>query len=276
MNAAESLRALKDELQPYTRIGVAFSGGVDSATLLGAAAQILGKDNVIAFLGVSESLARREKEIALSVARDLGVQLVEIETKEFLNPQYLANDGQRCYFCKESLFTAIHEYDFAAFDLDALAYGENADDSIRKDRPGQRAAGEFGVIRPLSAAQMSKSDVRELARHLDIAVAEKPASPCLASRIKPFTQVTRLALKQVEVVEDFLLNKGFTDVRARYLGDSLMVEVPSTEQVLLSNDALRSELDSLRLINQLPLIEFSEKPLASGSFSHKYLESAHV
>jgi len=276
MNSAESLLKLESELKPYTRIGVAFSGGVDSATLVGAAAQILGKENVVAFLGVSDSLARREREIALKVAQDIGVRLVEIETKEFLNPQYLANDGQRCYFCKESLFAAIHEFNFDEFNLDALAYGENSDDSVRTDRPGQRAAGEFGVIRPLSAAGMSKSDVRELARYLNISVAEKPASPCLASRIKPFTQVTRLALKQVEAVEEFLLDRGFTDVRARYLGDSLMVEVPSSEQILLANEGLRSELNSLRLENELPAIEFSDKPLASGSFSHKYLESAHV
>jgi len=276
MKSAESLLKLESELKPYRRIGVAFSGGVDSATLLGAASQILGKENVIAFLGVSDSLARREKEIALQVAQDIGVRLVEIETKEFLNPQYLANDGQRCYFCKESLFTAIREFNFDQFDLDALAYGENSDDSVRKDRPGQRAAGEFGVIRPLSDAGLGKSDVRELARYLKLSVAEKPASPCLASRIKPFTQVTRLALQQVEAVEDFLIGKGFTDVRARYLGDSLLIEVPDSEQIMLADASLQGELKLLQMQHQLPVIKISEKPLSSGSFSHKYLESAHV
>ncbi len=276
MSAAQSLKRLEEQLLSFKRIGIAFSGGVDSATLLGAAARILGSENVIAFLGVSHSLAQREREIAHAIAEDLGVSLVEIETKEFLNPQYLANDSQRCYFCKESLFSAIAEYDFSEFHLDAIAYGENADDSKRKDRPGQRAASEFGVIKPLSAAGMSKVQVRELASYLGIAVADKPASPCLASRIKPFIPVTRLALHQIEIIEDFLLEKGFTDIRARYLGDSLSIEVLDSEQHLITDLALHDQIRELQSRSDLPPIQFADKQLSSGSFSQRYLESAHV
>ncbi|MGI9132074.1 MAG: asparagine synthase-related protein [Candidatus Nanopelagicaceae bacterium] len=276
MIAQESLLRLEKEFTPFKRIGVAFSGGVDSAVLLKSAAHFLGTSNVIAFLGVSDSLAQREREIAIKVAREIGVELVEISTDEMSNPNYLANNGQRCYFCKESLFSAIASFDYSQFRLDAIAYGENFDDSRKLDRPGQRAALEFGVIKPLSSAGLSKNDVRLLAHHFSLSVAEKPASPCLASRIKPFTQVTKLALSQVEALEDFLLQLGFHDVRARYLENSLLIEVTEEEQNLLSQISTRESIQLFGTQHDLPTIEFSTSPLRSGSFSAEYLESAHV
>lgn len=276
MNLEESLLRLEKELLPYTRIGVAFSGGVDSAVLLKAAANFLGAENVIAFLGVSESLAAREREIAQSIAQEIGVQLIEIFTNEMSNPNYLSNDGRRCYFCKEALFSAIANFDYSQFQLDAIGYGENHDDSLKLDRPGQRAAVEFGVIKPLSSAGLTKNDVRQLAHHFALSVADKPASPCLASRIKPFTQVTRLALSQVEILEDFLLTLGFHDVRARYLGDSLLIEVPENEQALLSDSQIQNSIELFGEQHLLPVIEFSRTPLRSGSFSAEYLESSYV
>jgi len=276
MKPEQSLFLLKQQLQSYERIGVAFSGGVDSAVLLKSAAHILGENNVVAFLGVSDSLARREKEIALRIAQDIGVRLVEIETQEMSNPEYLANNNQRCYFCKEALFTAISKFDFSGFGVDVVAYGENADDSKKSDRPGQRAAVEFGVIKPLSSAGLLKQDVRELAHFFGLSVADKPATPCLASRIKPFTQVTKMALTQVEILEDFLLELGFTDVRARYLSDSLLIEVPGNELNKLFSFDVQQSVTSFGKEKGLPKIEFSNNPLRSGSFSAQHLESQHV
>jgi len=271
-----ALNSLREVLLPYKRIGVAFSGGVDSATLLAASAIILGRENVVGFIGVSASLARREFDSAKKFADNLGVDLIEIATDEFSNLDYLANRGDRCYFCKDSLFKAIAEFDFTHHKLDAIAYGENADDSIRKDRPGQRAASEWGAIKPLSEAGLTKNEVRALARELQLTVADKPASPCLSSRIKPFIEVTPGILAQVEKVEDFLLNLGFTDMRARFLGDSIMIEVPLDELSLLHSDSIQKELAQFSDKNGYPRIESSLSALVSGSFSAFNLESTHV
>jgi len=271
-----ALDSLRKVLAPYQRIGVAYSGGVDSATLLAASAKILGANQVIAFLGVSSSLAGRERIGAHRVAEELGVRLIEIPTDEMSNPDYLANNGNRCYFCKDALFSAINAFDFTEFNIEAIAYGENADDSLRSDRPGQLAAQQWGAIKPLSEAGLTKSKVRELARELNLSVAEKPASPCLASRIKPFTPVSTLALAQVELVEDFLLQNGFNDIRARFLGDHISLEAPAEEMSLLHSENLQRKVRGFELLHQLPPIQFSTAPLVSGSFSRLNLESTHV
>lgn len=271
-----ALDSLREVIAPYGRIGVAYSGGVDSATLLAASAEILGKSNVVAFIGVSPSLAQRELKAAEIFADNLGVRLVQIPTNEFDNPDYVANKGDRCYFCKDSLFRAISEFDFSQFKLDAIAYGENADDSLMLDRPGQRAAAEWGAIKPLSAAGLTKSDVRQLARDLKLTLSEKPASPCLSSRIKPLIEVTSHVLAQVETVEDFLFSLGFTDLRARYLGTSISIEVPEEEIALLHTPRIQELIFAFQATNNLPTIESSLKPLKSGSFSAFNLESTHV
>jgi uncharacterized protein len=276
VKSGNALNSLEESLRPFKRIGVAFSGGVDSATLLAASARILGGENVIAFIGVSASLARRELLGAQNFASALGVKLVEISTDEFNNPDYLANRGDRCFFCKDSLFRAIADFDFTHYHLDAIAYGENADDSLRKDRPGQRAASQWGAIKPLSEAGLTKEDVRLLARELNLSVADKPASPCLSSRIKPFIEVTPGVLAQIEIVEDFLIALGFSDMRARYLGTAIRIEVPEENLTLLHSVEVQNVLKVFEIENGLPSIESSHSPLSSGSFSASTLESIHV
>src|SRR3954468_22837620 len=155
------------------RLGVAFSGGVDSSVLLALATRALGPARVVALLGISPSLAADERVAAHEVARVVGVPVVEVTTTEGDDPAYRRNGPDRCYFCKNELFTRISDEVVAAHGLSAVAYGENAEDARRPDRPGARAAGEHGVLTPLADAGLGKAEVREIARALDLLSADK-------------------------------------------------------------------------------------------------------
>ncbi|MDO5500367.1 MAG: ATP-dependent sacrificial sulfur transferase LarE [Propionibacteriaceae bacterium] len=233
MELTAETRALFDrvaqQLPATGRLGVAYSGGVDSATLVAVAVRALGAGRVVAVLGVSPSLAASERAIAHRVAADIGAEVVEIETHEGARPDYVANGPDRCFHCKDELFSAISESAVADLGLSAVAYGENADDAVRPDRPGARAAGEHGVLRPLAAAGLSKDQVRELARGLGLAVADKPAAPCLASRIPHHSPVTAEKLAQVEQAEAAVRALGLSDCRVRHHGEVARVEVPVDE-----------------------------------------------
>lgn len=208
------------------RLGVAFSGGVDSAVLLALAVRALGQERVLAVVGVSASLAVAELEAARAVAHFIGAQLVEVATAEGDRPAYRLNGPDRCFHCKDELFTRIDEEVADRYRLDAVAYGENADDALRPDRPGAQAATAHRVLRPLADAGLTKADVRAIARDLELPCADKPAAPCLASRIPHFTQVTPAKLARVERAESAVRSFGFTDCRVRDHGVSARVELP--------------------------------------------------
>lgn len=216
-------------LRGVRRLGVAYSGGVDSAVLLALAVRTLGADRVVAVLGVSPSLAGDERTAAHEVARVIGARVVEIETSEGEVPAYIANGPDRCFHCKDELFTRIDESIVTEYGLDAVAYGENLDDAARPDRPGARAAVEHGVLRPLLDAGLTKTDVRALARELGLPCADKPAAPCLASRIPHHEPVTPEKLAQVERAEEVLRECGFTDGRVRHHGEIARIELPDSE-----------------------------------------------
>ena len=195
------IRAAADGATRQGRLGVAFSGGVDSSLLLALAVRALGPARVVAVLGVSPSLAAAERRGAHDVAAHVGAPLVEVATHEGDNPAYRANGPDRCFHCKDELFTRITDEVAGTHRLSTVAYGENADDARRPDRPGSRAATNHGVIRPLADAGLTKSDVRALARALGLPSADKPAAPCLASRIPHFSTVDPEKLGQVEQLE---------------------------------------------------------------------------
>lgn len=262
-------------LHGIERLGVAFSGGVDSAVLLAIAARSLGRDHVVALLGVSASLAAREREIAVGIAEQLGVRLIEVRTRELELADYRRNDGSRCFHCKDTLFSAIDNEVAQAHRLDAVAYGENADDALATDRPGQRAAREHRVMRPLAEAGIDKAAVRRIARALHLPVADKPATPCLASRIAPFTEVTEEKLRQVENVEAVLLELGFTDVRVRHLGDTARIELPEEQLSLAAQEALRKQIIDAAHAAGFREVMLSLEGLRSGAFSRSLLDSAH-
>jgi uncharacterized protein len=221
-DAADRVAAL---VAGTARLGVAFSGGVDSAVLLALAARTLGRDGVLAVLGVSPSLAADERSAAHDVAAFIGVPVVEVATHEGENPAYRANGPDRCFHCKDELFTRISDEVVAAHGLAAVAYGENADDAHRLDRPGARAATQHRVLRPLAAAGLDKATVRRIARELALPCADKPAAPCLASRIPHFDEVSPAKLAQIEAAEKALRALGFTDSRVRHHGDVARIEL---------------------------------------------------
>lgn len=229
------------------RLGVAFSGGVDSALLLALAVRALGAGRVVAVLGVSPSLAADERAAAHDVAAVIGVPVVEVVTREGEREAYRANGPDRCYHCKDELFTRIDADVAARHGLVAIAYGENADDARRPDRPGALAAHEHGVLRPLADAGLGKAEVRALARALDLPCADKPAAPCLASRIPHFERVDPHKLAQVERAEAALRSLGFADSRVRHHGEVARVELAPEDLPRAVRDPLREMLlDAVR------------------------------
>lgn len=222
------------------RLGVAFSGGVDSSVLLSLAVKVLGADRVVAILGVSASLAASERTAAHEVARFIGVPVVEVQTFEGDRPEYQANGVDRCFHCKDELFSRIGDEVATAHRLDAIAYGENADDARRPDRPGSRAATNHRVLRPLADAGWDKATVRRLARAWELPCADKPAAPCLASRIPHHELVSPDKLQQIDRAESALRALGFADLRVRHHGDIARIELPA-------EDLLRAVADPLRL-----------------------------
>lgn len=224
------------------RLGVAFSGGVDSSVLLALAVRALGPDRTLAVLGVSPSLARDERMAAHAVAADIGVPLVEVVTHEGDDPAYRANGPDRCFHCKNELFTRISDDVAVRYGLTAIAYGENADDARRPDRPGARAAQEHHVLRPLAVAGVGKAEVRAIARALALPCAHKPAAPCLASRIPHHEEVTPEKLRQVEIAEAAVRSLGFADSRVRHHGDVARLELGVADLPRAVAPGVREEL----------------------------------
>ena len=240
--AGELLALIAGSMRSVERLGVAFSGGVDSSVLLAAAVRILGPSRVVAVLGVSPSLAAAERTQAHEVAAFIGAPVVEVLTAEADRPAYRANGPDRCFHCKDELFTRISAEVVAAHALTAVAYGENADDARRIDRPGARAATDHRVLRPLADAGLRKSDVRELARAWGLPCADKPAAPCLASRIPHHEEVTPEKLRQIDRAESALRELGFDDLRVRHHGDVARIELPVADLARAVTEPMRERV----------------------------------
>jgi pyridinium-3,5-biscarboxylic acid mononucleotide sulfurtransferase len=261
---------LRRHLDGVERLGVAFSGGVDSAVLLALAARVLGADRVVALLGVSPSLAARERTAAHEVARVIGVTVVEVTTYEGDDPAYRANGVDRCFHCKDELFTRIDAEVVREHELDAVAYGENADDARRIDRPGARAATEHRVLRPLADLGLTKAAVRELARELELPCADKPAAPCLASRIPHFAEVTPEKLQQIDRAEAALADLGLREFRVRHHGDLARVEL-AADELARSGELAGRVQDAVRQAGFAEVI-IDPAGLQSGAFTLTVLE----
>lgn len=257
------------------RVGVAFSGGVDSAVLLALAVQTLGRDRVVGIMGVSPSLATIERDSARLVAEHIGVPLLEISTEEGKRGAYVANGPDRCFHCRDELFTRIGDAVVAAHSLSAVAYGENADDVLRADRPGARAASQHAVLRPLSEAGMTKRSVRDVARAMGLPCAEKPAAPCLASRIPHFTEVTPEKLAQVEAAESALRDLGFTDSRVRHHGEVARIELPTAELPRAVAEECREEIARRLRVAGFRFVALDLAGIQSGAFTLPLVSVGH-
>ncbi|MBZ5546415.1 MAG: ATP-dependent sacrificial sulfur transferase LarE [Acidobacteriia bacterium] len=217
---------LRQSLARRGRLLVAYSGGVDSAFLAWMAHQVLG-DQMQAVIADSASLARTHLEEALTFARERGIPVDVVETRELENPDYSRNDALRCFHCKDELFTVLEQY-CAAHAYDAIAYGVNADDQ-GDFRPGHQAARQHRVLTPLLDAALGKNEIRELARQAGLRVWDKPASACLSSRIEYGRPVTPKALQAVELGEDALRALGFRQFRVRHHGEIVRIEIAREE-----------------------------------------------
>ncbi len=271
----EAVTAVSEKLNGVRRLGVAFSGGVDSSLLLALAARALGVQRVVALLGVSPSLAAEERSAAHQVARHVGVLIVEVETHEDDRPEYQANGPNRCFYCKDELFGRIEDEVIERYRLDAIAYGENADDARRPDRPGARAATDHHVLRPLADVGMTKRAVRTLARALDLPVADKPAAPCLASRIPHHHLVTPAKLSQVERAEAALRQLGFGDLRVRHHDDVARVELPPDDLVRAVVDPLRTQVLAAVRGAGFRFVTVDLGGIQSGAFTLQLLNDDH-
>ena len=213
---------LRSDLAGLDRVMVAFSGGADSSFLAWVAQDVLG-DRAHAVTAVSPSLAKAEREDCASLAAEWGLQWIEVHTEEMEHAAYVANSGDRCYWCKDALMDAVAP--LAEATSSTVALGVNTDD-LGDHRPGQRAAAERGAVFPLVDAGFTKADVREWSRRLGLRTWDKPAAPCLASRIPYGTPVTMGALASVGDAEAALRRMGFSELRVRHYGDLARIEVP--------------------------------------------------
>ncbi|MFQ5766714.1 MAG: ATP-dependent sacrificial sulfur transferase LarE [Acidobacteriota bacterium] len=249
---AVRLQALRLHLSRLRSVAVAYSGGVDSTVLLHAATSQLGA-RAAGLLADSPSLPRQELHQALETACQAGLKVTVLATGEGENPAYRANQGDRCYHCKSALFAAMRPW-AAAHGFRFLAFGEIPEDLL-DDRPGARAAREFGVVAPLREAGLAKADVRRYAREAGLSVWRKPAGACLASRIPAGTQVTPERLARVEEAEEGIRTLGFSVLRVRHHHRRARVEIGADEM-----EAARSL--HLALLGAVRAAGFEEMELA--------------
>ena len=223
---AAKLRALEAHLAQLGNLMVAYSGGVDSAFLAATAHRVLGS-RMLAVIADSPSLARRDFDAAREFARAQKIPLHILATEELSRPEYQRNDANRCFHCKDELFQAMEALG-PKLGFERIAYGMNADDT-RDYRPGQRAAEAHAVQAPLAEAGLTKDEIRALSRAAGYPLWDRPAAPCLSSRVEYGRAVTREVLEQVERAEESLRQLGFRELRVRHHGPLARVELARTE-----------------------------------------------
>ena len=235
MDLAAKSALLDQTLRDAGSLMVAYSGGTDSAFLAFAAHRVLGH-RMLAVIADSASLPRAELKSAISLCESLQIPIQILHTSELLDPKYQQNDANRCFYCKDELFTRM-ELLRKSLNFDAIAFGMNTDDR-GEHRPGQTAAQNHHVIAPLVTAQLSKPDIRQLAANAGLTVHDKPASACLSSRLAYGLPVTAERLAQVEQAEDLLHSMGFSQVRVRHHDTLARIEIAREDMARMFDLAL--------------------------------------
>src|SRR5580700_4866715 len=233
----DDLRAI---FAPMPAVLVAFTGGVDSTFVLKVAYDVLG-DRVLALTTTSPTMPDQDRRSALAMAAQIGARHLVIESNELEIPGYAGNPLNRCYLCKHNLFT-VCEAKGRELAIDTIVDGLNLDD-LHDYRPGIKAASELRVRHPLVEAELSKAEIRELSRGLDLPTWDRPASPCLSSRFPYGTRITLAGLDQVERGERLLHAMGFRVARVRYHGEVARLEVEQAEIARLLEPATRERVD---------------------------------
>ena len=268
-DVTQALSDLEAVIARHPSAVVAFSGGVDSSLVAAVAARVLG-DRALAVTAVSPALATGELDGARDVARSVGIAHDVIRTDELARVGYRRNGPDRCYHCKTELYERLADL-AAERGYATLFSGANVDD-LGDWRPGLRAAAEHGVVHPLVDAGLGKPAIRDLARVLAVPSADKPAMPCLASRLPFGTEVDTAVLARVDRAESALRALGFRELRVRHLGASARVEIGAAEL----DRALRASDAVVRVVIEAGYedVEIAREPLRSGSLTRPLVLTA--
>lgn len=235
---------LRKEIKKLGNAIVAFSGGIDSTLILKVAHDVFG-NKAIAVTADSPSLPRRELEESKRIAKEIGAKHIIINTEETKNLNYLKNPSNRCYYCKSELYSKLKTIS-KQLKIKHILNGTNFDD-LSDYRPGLKAADENNVISPLKDANLTKNNVRELAKHLGLKVWDKPSSPCLSSRVPYGQEITLKKLAMIEDAENFLKDFGIRELRVRHLGDIARIEAKEYDKKIIDDnfDLIRKKFNEI-------------------------------
>ncbi|MEW6430694.1 MAG: ATP-dependent sacrificial sulfur transferase LarE [Myxococcota bacterium] len=262
--SATRLAALRAKVRGLGSALVAFSGGVDSTFLLKIAVEELG-EQAVALTALSASVPPDEREEAEALARKIGARHLLVESKELDDPRYAANPSNRCYFCKDELFT-LTEAKRAELGLAAVLDGFNADDQ-KDHRPGHQAAREHRVVSPLAEAGLTKNEIRAWSHRLGLPTWNKPQMPCLASRLPYGTQVTVERLNKVGAAEKAVRALGFVNFRVRYHGEVARLELAAEELPRMLDVDARAAVCAAIKAAGFVFVAVDLEPFRSGRFN---------